>query len=86
MATELGNDWRLKAMGAKVKFAGCPLGEKCEYEGNLNLEVQMDATGSFFEPKNAAFTEGCCIKRPSLCRNRHMGSRDDRFAVDVRRR
>jgi hypothetical protein len=51
METETGG-WRLKANGVKVKFNSCPLSQSCTYEGNLNLEVQMNETGAFVEPKS----------------------------------
>jgi hypothetical protein len=47
--------WRLKANNGKVLFSGCTFGVECEFEGNLNFEVQMDATGAFVEPKGTSF-------------------------------
>jgi hypothetical protein len=65
METETG-EWRLKAEKAKVKFTGCPLSQFCTYEGNLNLEVQMNETEAFVEPKGTAFTK-VAAESTSLC-------------------
>jgi hypothetical protein len=54
METETGG-WRVKANGGKVQFTGCPLSQTCTYEGNLNLEVQMNETEAFVEPKGTEF-------------------------------
>jgi hypothetical protein len=56
METEAGEDWRLKAANAKVLFSGCTFGVECEFEGNLNLKVQMDEEGAYTDPEGAAFT------------------------------
>ena len=53
METETGG-WRLKANNVKVKFTGCPFGTSCTYEGNLNLEIQMNEKEMFVEPNGAA--------------------------------
>jgi hypothetical protein len=53
--TEAEGDWRLKANNAKVLFSGCTFGVECEFEGNLNLKVQMDATSAYADPEGAAF-------------------------------
>jgi hypothetical protein len=65
METETAG-WRLKANGAKVKFTGCSLSQSCTYEGNLNLEVQMNETEAFVEPKGAEF-EKVASESTSLC-------------------
>jgi hypothetical protein len=65
METETGG-WRLKANGSKVKFTGCPLSQSCTYEGNLNLEGQMDETSMFVEPKGAEFKK-VSAESTSLC-------------------
>jgi hypothetical protein len=54
METETGG-WRWKLNGFKFKLTGCPLSQSCTYEGNLNLEVQMNGTEAFTEPKGTAF-------------------------------
>jgi hypothetical protein len=55
MESEGTETWRLKSTGAKVTFSGCPFGTTCEYEGNLNLKVQMDEEGAFADPENTKF-------------------------------
>jgi hypothetical protein len=69
MATETG-PFELKANGAKTQFTGCPFGTTCTYEGNLNLEVQMNEaeTEQWVEPKGATFTRiapsgGLCAEK-----------------------
>jgi hypothetical protein len=47
--------WRLVSKSAKVNFLNCTFGVECEFEGNVNVNVQMNATESFFEPENTAF-------------------------------
>jgi len=60
MGTELENDWRLKTETTlyKVEFSGCPFGIVCFYEGELNFELQMNASGVFVEPKGREFNRG----------------------------
>ena len=69
MATATG-PFELKANGAKTQFTGCPFGTTCTYEGNLNLEVQMNEaeTEQWVEPKGATFTRiapsgGLCAEK-----------------------
>jgi hypothetical protein len=54
--TEAEGDWRLKAANAKVLFSGCIFGVECEFEGTLNLPIQMDETGAYTDPEGTAFT------------------------------
>ena len=56
METEAGSDWRLKAANMKVAFSSCVFGGECEFEGTLNLKVQMDGEGAYADPEGAAFT------------------------------
>jgi hypothetical protein len=46
----------------KVKFTGCTFGVTCTFEGNLNLEIRMDAEGMFVdagkENQSFKFVEG----------------------------
>jgi hypothetical protein len=65
METETGG-WRLKLNGLKVKFTGCPLSQSCTYEGNLNIEIQMNETEAFAEPKGTEF-EKVASESTSLC-------------------
>jgi hypothetical protein len=65
MAAENEGDWNLSANNAVVEFKGCLGGfVNCTFEGNLNLKVQMDATGAFADPEGAKFT---LIKGPEAC-------------------
>jgi hypothetical protein len=59
METETGG-WRLKTetTPGKVEFTGCPFGTTCFYEGEINLEVQMDEEGSFADPKGLELKRG----------------------------
>jgi hypothetical protein len=65
METEIGN-WRSISNGVKVKFTGCPLSQSCTYEANLNLEVQMNETEAFTEPKGAEFKK-IAAESTALC-------------------
>jgi hypothetical protein len=51
METEATESWRLKAAAAKVAFSKCTFGVECEFEGNLNLKLRMDALGAYTDPK-----------------------------------
>jgi hypothetical protein len=53
MSTELGEDWFLAMTPALVTFSKCTFGVTCAYEGNLKLNVKMNAAESFFEPEGA---------------------------------
>jgi hypothetical protein len=54
METEATESWRLKASNAKVNFSGCTFGVECEFEGNFNLKLGMDATGAFTDPEGTS--------------------------------
>ena len=56
METETGG-WKLHAKNAQIKFTECSLSQSCTYEGNLDLEVQMNEKEAFVEPQGAAFTK-----------------------------
>ena len=56
METEAGENWRLKAANVKIVFANCIVGGGCEFEGTLNLKVQMDAAGAYADPEGTSFT------------------------------
>ena len=55
METEGGENWRLKLNNLKILFSGCTFGVECEFEGSLNLQVQMDAQGAYADPAGAVF-------------------------------
>jgi hypothetical protein len=55
METELGEDWRFKLSNMKILFSGCTFGVECEFEGTLNLKVQMDEAGAYADPGGATF-------------------------------
>jgi hypothetical protein len=56
MGTYEGNDWKFKINGLRFQFNDCiEPGVACEFEGNLDLKVQMSETESFVEPEGAEF-------------------------------
>ena len=56
MGTYEGNDWKFKISGLKFEFTNClEPGVTCEFEGNLDLKIQMSETESFVEPEGAEF-------------------------------
>jgi hypothetical protein len=54
METETGG-WRLTLNNVRLQAMGCPLSQLCTYEGNLNMEIQMNETEAFTEPKGTEF-------------------------------
>jgi len=52
MESAAGEDWYLQIEKATIKFTGCfGMGVNCKFEGNLKLKIQMDESGSYFEPE-----------------------------------
>jgi hypothetical protein len=48
-------NWRILLTNLVISFTKCTFGVTCEFEGNLNVALQMNESESFFEPENTKF-------------------------------